>query len=51
MSKLDTLHRKQLYIIRNYCDLIGCKNCPKKSDTDCESIRLQTEIMKLEFET
>ncbi len=47
LDKLNDLHR---IVIKNYCDEIGCEDCPVKIDDDeCESSKLQDLIMEIEF--
>ena len=48
--KLEKLNQQQTYIIRNYCNTIGCKDCPLNRKPDpCDSEILQDQIMELEF--
>lgn len=50
-SKLKQLNARQTSIIHNYCNTIGCKDCPlnRKPDAECESIELQGQILDIEF--
>ena len=48
--KLNNLNQEQTYIIKNYCNAIGCKECPlNRSPDPCDSSILQSQIMELEF--
>jgi len=48
--KLSKLNEEQTYIILNYCNAIGCKDCPLNRKPDpCDSAVLQDQIMELEF--
>jgi hypothetical protein len=48
--KLERLNEQQRYIIKNYCDAIGCRDCPlNRKPDDCDSIILQNQIMEIEF--
>jgi len=48
--RLKQLNDRQTSVIINYCNTIGCKDCPLNRKPDpCESNILQDEIMDLEF--
>jgi hypothetical protein len=47
-EKLKDLQRRIKHIINNYCNAIGCKDCPLKWDESCSAIELQNEEMELE---
>ena len=48
--ELKKLNDRQSYLIRVYCDAVGCKDCPenRKSD-DCESVELVGKTLDLEL--
>ena len=49
MTVLEFLHKKHERIIRNYCNEIGCKDCPKKVEgEECEAQQLYEKILELE---
>jgi len=49
-ATLEELERQHTHVIRNFCNAIGCKECPLNRKPDpCDSIILQDKIMKLEF--
>ena len=48
-SELEYVRRLQKNTIRDYCDSIGCKNCPlQEPDGNCYSIQLQNRECNLE---
>ena len=48
--KLKQLNERQSFIIRNYCNAVGCRDCPlNRKPDDCESINLQDKILEIEF--
>lgn len=48
--KLKQMNDRQTHIVNNYCNTIGCKDCPlNRKPDDCESIELQGKILDLEF--
>ncbi|MCP9290026.1 hypothetical protein [Gracilimonas sediminicola] len=55
MSELQLLHDRQRSVIQNFCNSIGCKDCPHQRFDEhgkhdgCISTDLQDKIMKLEF--
>lgn len=49
MSELEFLHKKHKRIVINYCNEIGCKDCPKKIEGgECEAEKLYEKILELE---
>jgi hypothetical protein len=48
--QLKKLNEEQTHIIRNYCNAIGCRDCPLNRKPDqCRSMELQDKILELEF--
>lgn len=49
-AHLDFLIRRQGFIIKNYCNTIGCKDCPlQRDDGGCESTDLNSNIREMEL--
>ena len=48
-SELESVRNELRSTIKNYCDDIGCKNCPlREEDNNCYAIQLQNREYSLE---
>ena len=50
---LEYLNRKLTLVITNYCNSIGCEECPlkeydEKDKEDCKALKLQRKILDIE---
>ena len=49
MNKKQLIDR-QGYIIRSYCNSIGCKDCPlERENGDCECTDIDSELLEMEI--
>lgn len=46
---IKDLENRLTSVINNYCNTIGCRECPLKWDKGCSASELQSKIMELEF--
>lgn len=46
---IKDLENRLTNVIKNYCNAIGCRDCPLKWDEGCSATELQDKIYELEF--